>query len=61
MEATAREIYQFLAKDSETKNYALCLGNSSKDFTIFNIKKNRIKRNYFFFLLILITLILTIL
>ena len=28
------EIYQFKGKDSEVKDYALCLGNISKDFTI---------------------------
>ena len=32
--------YQFKAKDSEIKNYALYLGNISKDFTINNIKKH---------------------
>ena len=42
----ATKIYQFKAKDSEMKNYALCLGNISKDFTINNMKKkNRIKRS----------------
>ena len=30
----ATKIYQYKAKDSEIKNYALCLGNISKDFTI---------------------------
>ena len=30
----ATEIYQFKAKDSEVKDYTLCLGNISKDFTI---------------------------
>ena len=40
----ATEIYQFKAKDSEIKPYPLCLGNFSKDFTIDNLKKNRIKR-----------------
>ena len=38
-------MYQFKAKDSETKDYALCLGNISKDFTTNNIKKNRPKGN----------------
>ena len=32
-------------KNSEIKDYTLCLGNISKDFTINNMKKNRIKRN----------------
>ena len=35
----ATKIYQFRAKD-----YTLCLGNISKDFTINNMKKNKIKR-----------------
>ena len=28
------KVYQFKAKDSEIKNYALCLGNISKDLII---------------------------
>ena len=32
-------------KNSEIKDYALCLGNIAKDFTINNMKKNRIKRS----------------
>ena len=39
----ATKIYQFKAKDSEIKIYSLCLGNISKDFTVINMKKNRIK------------------
>ena len=35
----ATKIYQFKAKDPERKDYALCLGNISKDFTINNMKK----------------------
>ena len=38
----ATKIYQFKAKNSEIKDYALCLGNTSKGFTIDNMK-NRIK------------------
>ena len=50
---------------SEIEDYALCLGNTSKDFTINNMKKtkqNRIKRSFNFFVCvsILILLILTI-
>ena len=37
--ANARKIYQFKAKMSEINDYALCLGNISKDFTINNMKK----------------------
>ena len=40
----ATKIYQFKAKDFEIKDYTLCLGSISKDFTINNMKKNRIKR-----------------
>ena len=39
----ARKVYQFKAKDSEIKDYALCLGNVSKDFTINNMKKPGLK------------------
>ena len=35
----ATKVYQFKAKNSEIKDYALCLGNISKDFTINNMKK----------------------
>ena len=42
----ATKIYQVKAKDSEIRDYALCLGNISKDFTIINnMKKNWIKKN----------------
>ena len=37
----ATKVYQFKAKDSEIKDYALCLGNVSKDFTINNLKKKQ--------------------
>ena len=37
----ATKIYQFKAKDSEIKDYALCLGNVSKDFKINNMKKKQ--------------------
>ena len=56
MEATVSYLlmlqkYQFKTKDCEIKDYALCLGNISKDFTIINMKKkNRIKRSYKIFL-----------
>ena len=40
----ANATYQFKAKDSEIKDYALCLGNVSNNFTVNNIK-NRIKKN----------------
>ena len=57
-----QRIYQFKAKDSEIKDYALCLGNISKDFAINNMKKKTGLKGtaIFFFLLILILLILTI-
>ena len=44
----ATEVYQFKAKSSEIKDYALYLGNISKDFTINNMT-NRIKRSCKFF------------
>ena len=34
-----QKVHQFKAKNSEIKNYALCLSNVSKDFTINNMKK----------------------
>ena len=37
------KIYQFKAKDSEIKDYTLCLGNISKDFTIKNMKETGLK------------------
>ena len=43
------KIYQFKAKDSEIKNYALCLGNISKDFAINNMKKTGLKGSVNFF------------
>ena len=47
---SATKIYQFKAKNSEIKDYALCLGNITKDFTKDNVKKkNRIKRSCKFF------------
>ena len=42
--ANATKIYQFKAKNSEIKDYTLCLGNTSKDFKINNMKKNRIRK-----------------
>ena len=41
----ATKIYQFKAKTSEIKDYALSLGNILKDFTINNMKKSNIKRS----------------
>ena len=37
-------------KNSEIKDYALCLGNVSKDFTISNIKKTGLKGVVNFFI-----------
>ena len=59
----ATKIYQFKAKNSEIKDYTLCLANISKDFTINDTKKELDlwgKGCKFLFLLILILLILTI-
>ena len=44
----AAKLYQFKAKGSKIKGYALFLGNISKDFTINNMKKknkNKKKQN----------------
>ena len=38
----ATNVYQFKAKNSEIKDYALCLGNVSNDFTIHNMKKKTV-------------------
>ena len=47
----ATKIYQLKAKDSEIKDYALCLCNVSKDFTINNMKKkNNIKISWKIFI-----------
>ena len=56
----ATKLYQFKAKNSEIKDYTLCLGNISKDFTINNTKKTELGGVVKIFLLILIPLILTI-
>ena len=67
MFVNATKIYQFKAKDSEIKDYSLCLGNVSKDFAINKIKKKKKKPTGLkgvvknFFVLILILLILRIL
>ena len=45
----ATKICQFKARDSEIKNYPLCLGNVSKDFTIHNMKKAELKGSVKFF------------
>ena len=42
-------MYQFIAKDSEIKDYALSLGNISKELTINNMKKTGLKGNVNFF------------
>ena len=45
----ATRIYQFKAKNSEIKDYALCLSNLSKDFTISNMIKTELGRVLKFF------------
>ena len=35
----ATKTHQFKAEDSEIKNYPLCLGNISEDFSANNMKK----------------------
>ena len=44
----ATNVYQFKAKDSEIKDYALCLGNVSKAFTTNNMKKGSYFKKMFF-------------
>ena len=39
----AIKVYQFNAKNSKIIDYALCIGNISKDFTINNLKKTGLK------------------
>ena len=43
------KIYQFKVKNPGIKDYPLCLGNISKDFAIYNIKKTRLKARIKFF------------
>ena len=38
------KMYQFKVKNSEIKDYTLCLGNISKDFKINNMKKVKLRR-----------------
>ena len=38
---SSTKIYRFRAKDSKTKDYALYLGNSSKDVAINNMKQQQ--------------------
>ena len=45
----ATKIYQLKTKDSEIKYYTLCLGNISRNFTINNMKKTRLKGSVHFF------------
>ena len=45
----ATKVYQSKAKNSEIKDYALCLGNILKDFTINNMKKTGLKGVVTFF------------
>ena len=44
----ATKIYQLKAKNSEIKDYTLCLGNTSKDFTIKNLEETRLKEVFFY-------------
>ena len=45
----AKKIYKFKAKDTKIKDYALCLGNISKDFAINVMKKTGLKAIVNFF------------
>ena len=39
----ATKVYQFKIKNSEIKDYALCIGNVPKDFTIINMRITGLK------------------
>ena len=41
--ANGKDIIKFKAKDSEITPYELCLGNISKDWSVENMKKSRLK------------------
>ena len=41
----AIKIHQLKAKESEAKPYPLCFGNISKDFTINNMRKRKMKQD----------------
>ena len=43
------KIHQFKEKDFEIKRYPLCLGNTSKDFSVYNIKKTGLNGNVYDF------------
>ena len=43
MFVNATKVYQFKAKNSEIKDYALFLGNVLKDFKVIKKKKKRLK------------------
>ena len=47
--ANAKKIYQFKARDSEIKDYTMCLGIVLKDFAMNNMKKTGLKGNEKFF------------
>ena len=59
--ANTTKKYLVKGKNSEIKDYTLCLCNISKDFTVNNMKKKTgLKRSVTLFLLILIILIVTL-
>ena len=44
----ATKLYEFKAKNSEIKDYVLCLDNVSKEFTVTNVKKQGQKESKVF-------------
>ena len=54
LSVNATKIYQFKARNSEIKDYALCLGNISKQFTVSNTKKKTGLKDGFFLLLLIL-------
>ena len=47
--ANGMKIYQFKAKGSDIKQYPLCLGNVSKDFTVDNMNKIELREYVYHF------------
>ena len=60
MFVNATKVYQLKAKDSEIKDYTLCLANISKDFAGNNMKNTKLKGVVNFFMLTLILLLVII-
>ena len=53
-------LQKYIDSKQKTKDYALCLGNNSRDSTINNLEKTELKAVVKCFFVILLILILTI-